>query len=138
MAKRQVVIQEEDSGLSMTPLIDIVMLLLIFYIVTTAFIDRELELKLPESDSSSIPEEKQKFTIEVGRDGGLALNGERVTIERLDLTLETEQAADNIQSVEIRADKEVSHGRFVEVLGVVKKHGIEAVGIAVKQRASAS
>ncbi len=127
---------EEEAGLTMTPLVDIVLLLLIFYIVTTAFVDRELELKLPEADASSVPEEKKKFTIEVSQDGGLALNGELVTLDRLDRTLETEQGNDNIQSVEIRADKAVSHGRFVEVLGVVKKHGIEAVGIAVKQRQS--
>jgi len=129
-------VSEEEAGLTMTPLVDIVLLLLIFYIVTTAFVDRELELKLPEADASSVPEEKKKFTIEVSQDGGLALNGELVTLDRLDQTLETEQGNDNIQSVEIRADKLVSHGRFVEVLGVVKKHGIEAVGIAVKQRQS--
>jgi len=134
MARKQQ--SDEEAGLTMTPLVDIVLLLLIFYIVTTAFVDRELELKLPEADASSVPDEKKKFTIEVSKDGGLALNGELVTLERLDRTLETEQNADNIQSVEIRADKLVSHGRFVEVLGVVKKHGIEAVGIAVKQRQS--
>jgi len=118
----------------MTPLVDIVLLLLVFYIVTTAFIDRELELELPEADASSVPEEKKMFTIEVSQDGELALNGERVTLGRLDRTLESEAAADNIRSVEIRADKLVAHGRVVEVLGVVKKHGIEAVGIAVKAK----
>ena len=127
---------EEEAGLTMTPLVDIVMLLLIFYIVTTAFVDRELELQLPEADASSVPEEKKKFTIEVNESGTIALNGEVVTIERLDRTLETEQSNDNIKSVEIRADKLVTHGRVVEVLGIVKKHGIEAVGIAVKQKAT--
>ncbi len=129
---------EEDVTLSMTPLLDVVLLLLIFYMVTTAFIDREIELQLPESDASAIPEEKRKFTIEIGTgEGEIALNGELVTLGQLDRTIAAEAEADNIQSVEIRADKFVIHGRVVEVLGIVKKHGVEAVGIAVKQTRAA-
>ncbi len=129
---------EEEANLMMTPLIDVVLLLLIFYMITTAFIDREIELQLPESDASAIPDEKKKFTIEIGQEEGeIALNGQMVTIEELDRTIEFEAGADHIRSVEIRADKYVIHGRVVQVLGIVKKHGVEAVGIAVKQSRAA-
>ena len=130
MAKRE----QEEVSLSMTPLIDCVLLLLIFYIVTTSFVDREIDLQLPESDASAVPEEKKKFTIELGREGELALNGKPATLETIDAAIALEAAADNIQSVEIRADRFVIHGKVVEVLGIVKKHGVDAVGIAVKQR----
>ena len=129
---------EEEATLSMTPLLDVVLLLLIFYMVTTAFIDREIELQLPASDASAVPEDEKKFTIEIGREEHeVALNGELVTIGELEQRIALEAAADNIQSVEIRADRFVIHGRVVEVLGIVKKHGVEAVGIAVKQSRSA-
>ncbi len=125
----------DEGGLSMTPLIDVVLLLLIFFVVTSSFQDREIELQLPESDSSAIPEEKKKFVIEIGRGPDeLAINGERITIEGIDRLIEVEAAADNIQSVEIKADEYVYHRRVIEVLGIVKKHGVEAVGIAVRQR----
>lgn len=120
----------------MTPLIDIVLLLLIFYIVTTAFIDRELQLQLPEADASAIPEEKTKYTIEINKEGVIALNGRQTTKEALDSTLASD--FEKIKSVEIRADRFSFHGMVVEVLGIVKKNGIEAVGIAVKQRQSGS
>jgi biopolymer transport protein ExbD len=125
--------EEEEATLSLTPLIDVVLLLLIFYVVTTAFIDRAIDLQLPESQSSAIPDEKKKLTIELGVGGALALNGEPITIERLDRGIEREAKADMIKAVEIRADRRVIHGRVVEVLGIVKKHGIDNVGIAVKQ-----
>jgi biopolymer transport protein ExbD len=125
--------RDEEAALGLTPLIDVVLLLLIFYMVTTAFVDREIELQLPESQSSAVPEEKKKFTIELGQRGELALNGELITVEILDRRIGREARADNIRAVEIRADKNVIHGRVVEVLGVVKKHGVENVGIAVKQ-----
>ena len=125
----------DEGGLSMTPLIDVVLLLLIFFVVTSSFQDREIELQLPESDSSAIPEEKRKFVIEIGRGPGeLAINGKRTTIEGIDREIEAEAAADNIQSVEIKADEYVYHHRVIEVLGIVKKHGVEAVGIAVRQK----
>ena len=47
---------------------------------------------------------------------------------------EREAAIDNVRSVEIKADEFVYHGRVIQVLGIVKKHGVEAVGIAVKQK----
>ncbi len=128
--------RDEEANLSMTPLIDVVLLLLIFYVVTTAFVDREITLELPESDASAIPEDKKKFTVEIGQSGALALNGRAMTIELLDRTIEVAAAADDIQSVEIRADRNVIHGRVVQVLGIVKKHGVDSIGIAVKQTQS--
>ncbi len=114
------------------PLIDVVLLLLIFYMVTTAFVEREIKLELPESQSSALPDEKKKFTIEIGRDGAIALNGKRTSIDSLDRRIGREAQAGNIRAVEIRADKLVIHGRVIEVLGIVKKHGVDNVGIAVK------
>ena len=125
----------DEGGLTMTPLIDVVLLLLIFFVVTTSFQDREIELQLPESESSAIPEEKKKFVIEIGRGpDDLALNGERITIQGIDNLIAAEAAVDNIQSVEIKADEYVYHRRVIQVLGIVKKHGVEAVGIAVKEK----
>ena len=125
--------EEEQATISMTPLIDMVLLLLIFYVVTTSFVDREIELLLPESQASQVPEEKKKFSVELGAGGKIALNGELTTVEAFDRRIGMEAAADNIRAVEIRADWRVVHGRVVEILGIVKKHGVENVGIAVEQ-----
>ncbi len=126
--------EEEEAAISMTPLIDMVLLLLIFYIVTTSFVDREIVLELPESQASQVPEEKKKFTVELGAGGKMALNGELITVEGFDRVIGAEALADNVRAVEIRADRRVIHGRVVEVLGIVKKHGIANVGIAVEQQ----
>ena len=55
------------------------------------------------------------------------------TVEILDRTIGAEAAIDNIRAVEIRADLNVRHKFVVEVLGIVKKHGVESIGIAVQQ-----
>jgi len=97
MARRQR--DEEEATLGLTPLIDVVLLLLIFYIVTTAFVDREIELQLPDSQSSAVPDERKKLRIELGRGGEIALNGELMTIKRLDLTIGAQARSDQIRSV---------------------------------------
>lgn len=133
MATRRIE-EEESASLNMTPLIDMVLLLLIFYVVTTSFQDREIQLQLPESQASQVPEEKKKFTVELGVDGRMALNGELITVDGFDRVIGMEAANDNIRAVEIRADRRVIHGRVVEVMGIVKKHGIDNVGIAVEEQ----
>ena len=125
--------EEDEASLSLTPLIDVVLLLLVFYIVTTAFVDREIDLELPDSQSSQVIEEKKKYTVELGIGGALALNGDPITVPVLDEFIGQEAAADAIRAVEIRADRRVVHGRVIEILGIVKKHGVDNVGIAVKQ-----
>jgi biopolymer transport protein ExbD len=123
----------DEGGLTMTPLIDVVLLLLIFFVVTTHFSEREIELQLPDSQSSQVPKEKKKFVVELGVGGAIALNGSPTTVDLFDVMIGQAAVQDEIRSVEIRADRRVIHGRVVEVLGIVKKHGVDNVGIAVKQ-----
>ena len=121
---------EEEATLSMTPLLDVVLLLLIFYMVTTAFIDREIELQLPESDASAIPEEKKKFTIEIGREEHeVALNGELVTIGELEQRIALEAAADNIQCLSRLSSKPAPpHAQFRDVVScLLEIHGRSSV-----------
>ncbi len=125
---------DEEAQLSMTPLIDVVLLLLIFFVITTVFADREIELQLPESQSSQVPPEKKKFMVELGIGGAVALNGNLITVDGFDVAIGQAARAEEVRAVEIRADRRVVHGRVVEILGIVKKHGIDNVGIAVKQQ----
>ena len=72
--------------------------------------------------------------VELGVNNQLALNGELVTVKVLDRRIADAAKSDEIRAVEIRADRLVIHGRVIEVLGIVKKHGIDNVGIAVKAK----
>ena len=131
MARRT--IEGDEAQLSLTPLIDVVLLLLIFFIITTVFDEREIELQLPESQSSQVIQEKKNYTIELGIGGAIAMNGEPTTVALMDVSIGREARLDAIRAVEIRADRRVVHGRVVEVLGIIKKHGVDNIGIAVKE-----
>jgi biopolymer transport protein ExbD len=75
--------QEENFSLELTPLVDVVFLLLIFFMVSTVFVDfkRQMDISLPLSTSSLPSETEEPVKIELTVDKNIFLNGEKVTFE---------------------------------------------------------
>ncbi len=126
--------EEEEATIQLTSLIDVVFLLLIFFMLTTTFADftRRLDIELPEARAATTKEKQLKYTIELDDNGRIALNGEIVTLAVLDSTLHRDAAAGKVKGAVLRADRSVTHGNVVRVLGIVRDAGIEEVGIAVR------
>jgi biopolymer transport protein ExbD len=125
---------EEDYGLQLTPLIDVIFLLLIFFMVSTAFIDftRRLDIQLPESKSADVVEKVKSFMIEMAEDKKVYLNGEEITIDALDSKLKESSKKATRVSVIIKADKRLPYGNVIKVMGIVKNAKIRDIGVAVK------
>ena len=124
--------EEEDYSLKLTALIDVVFLLLIFFMVSTAFVDftRQVDIELPESASGAPTPKTKVYTIEINRDGGIFLDG--LETDLLDLPGRIKAGGINVKrSVIIRADKKLNYGLAVEVMGICKQAGINDIGLAV-------
>ncbi len=117
----------------MVPLIDVVFLLLIFFLMGTTFVDLldKLDIRLPES-AVATRQERRNHLIEMGIDGRVFVDGGLVTMEELSVRLEQLQWDPGTRSrvVIIKADKRVTHGDVVKVMGICKEIGIFQVGIA--------
>ena len=126
--------EEEDAAIQLTSLIDVIFLLLIFFMLTTTFADftQRLDIELPEARAATTKEKQLKYTIELDFQGHIALNGEIVTLEVLDRTLHRDAGAGKVKGAVLRADRGVTHGDVVRVLGIVRDSGIQEVGIAVR------
>ena len=120
--------QDTTGGTPLAPLLDVVFLLLIFFVVTTSFAESHLPLDLPEA-SSGKPGEESALRIEIDAEGGIVVEGEPILLDALGLRLEEAHAEK--RPIEIRADRTSEHGRFVTVLDLARQIGIEAIGIAV-------
>jgi biopolymer transport protein ExbD len=126
--------EEEDYGLQLTPLIDVVFLLLIFFMVSTAFIDftRRMDIQLPESKAADVAEKIKNFVIEMPEDKKIYLNGKETSEARLEKELiESSKDAKRV-SVIIKADKRLPYGNVIKVMGIVKNAKIRDIGVAVK------
>jgi biopolymer transport protein ExbD len=125
MSRRQ---RRESLSMDLTPLIDMVFLLLIFFLVTSTFKKDELALllKLPKAEEGTGSEKKiEQLTIELSSDQ-VAVNGKKSSIEALPATL-TNTEKDTL--VNLRVDGEVKYTRLVKVLDLLQMNKLENISL---------
>ena len=116
------------SNLSLTPLIDIVFLLLIFFLVATRFAeeDRELDVVLPSaSEAQPLTVQPKEIFINISKDGGYFVEGKTLTPEEIEGLLERAVVNNPTnQSVILRADKRVSLDSVVVIMNLCNRAGV--------------
>jgi biopolymer transport protein ExbD len=124
---------EEEFSINLPSMTDIIFLLLIFFMVATVLKDsaRRLDVQLPEARSGQVAEARL-LTIEMAADGAISLNGELVTQEQLEQQLQPTGAAEGQRSAVIKADKRLTYGKVIEVMGLCQASGIGDIAVAVK------
>jgi biopolymer transport protein ExbD len=116
------------GGLTLAPMIDVVFLLLIFFMVSTTFISRPgLKINLPESDATA-ETPTERWVVSVAQTGQLYLDKNPVALPDLKETLRR-----NPKPVLIRADETISHGTVVAILDGVRSAGIESVNLSTEK-----
>jgi len=129
--------RREEVTLNLPSLVDVVFLLLIFFMLTTTFsqVLTKLDIKLPES--RAVVEQKKRDTIiEIAEDGRLALNGSLITLEDLDKKLAQIAKESPEETIIIKADKNVRYGRVIKVMGICKSYNLNKLGMAAIQEGS--
>jgi len=124
---------DESFSFDLTPLVDVVFLLLIFFMVSTAFVDftRQMDISLPSSKSSVPSEVREPVKVELTVDKQIFLNGEKVTLEEFESALSKISVSKNNAAV-IRADKNLPYGNVIKIMGILQSAKILDIGVAVK------
>lgn len=129
---RKVRVEEEDAAIDMTPMLDIVFIMLIFFIVTTVFVkEAGIEVNKPEATEAFMPKNANIF-IAVTEDGDVWLDKRQVAADSVRANVErllTEQPTDYVI---IQADVKAKHGLVVEIMDQVKDAGIDKISIATR------
>jgi biopolymer transport protein ExbD len=126
---------DETPTLNLTPMIDIVFLLVIFFMVGTKFteLERKIGLKVPEvSDSGALTAAPERRVVNVYRDGAVTLDREPVTLEQLTQQLAAARTQYADLGVLVRGDAKGEFQRVAEVLNACKQAGISELGISVR------
>ena len=122
----------QETKLDLTPLVDCVFLLLIFFMVTTVFSTTPgLRVDLPKAAESDMPPEKD-LNIVISKDGDLELNGVPVTMENLERALQEAKETYRSRVLIIKADKKTYHEVVVDVMDAAKGVGIDELAIATE------
>jgi len=129
--------QDEEVTLELTPLIDMVFQLLIFFLLTTTFAvnvrEGGLEVDLPRAKSAQIPSLSRQVVIAILKDGRMVVGGETVSDEQLRRKLEQVAKEDPRTMVVVQADKAVDHGHVVHAMDLAANLGLKRLAIATVQ-----
>lgn len=121
-------------ALELTPLIDVVFLLLIFFMVSTTFVsdDGGLAVELPRSENRDLIPEGRDVALAISADGTMQIDGEVHDLDQLRRKLKATAEEDPSTMVVVRADKDLAHGRVVEVMDLVRELGLTQFAIATE------
>jgi len=124
MAREKAKIKPAEQ-LDLTPMIDVVFQLLIFFMVTAVFaITPGLDIKLPEADTAQAPDKENLFIV-VDQDGNMKLNHKTVTFANLKEELVSKRAIlDNTTAIIIQGDERATHGQIVNIMDIAREVGL--------------
>ena len=121
------------TEINLTPLIDVVFILLIFFLITSTFVQNpRIEVQLPKASSAPPTSEQSSLVITVTDQGRIIHHGEAVGIDELQSRLEGLHAKSPDQLVIVHADQATQHGQVVEVMDLARKVGFSMLAIATE------
>lgn len=119
------------AEINVVPLVDVVLVLLVIFMVTAPLLYRGMDIKLPQAATNTIkPEERKVLTIE--KNQAVYLDKEEVGLARLETRLHALKGASPDVSIYLRADREVPYGTVVQVMDLIKRAGIDKLGIVTE------
>ncbi|MGQ7247013.1 ExbD/TolR family protein [Halomonas sp. V046] len=124
---------DESSEVNLTPMLDVVFIMLIFFIVTTSFIKESgVEIERPESSAASARPDVQVL-VAITPEGAVWVDGEPVDIHRIGTTVAGMVSDDG--SVVIQADREAATGVLIEVMDRLRDADVDKVAVAAQRSA---
>lgn len=123
---------ERDDVMNLTPMVDVVFLLLVFFLAATTFANEEVELdlRLPEARTGEAATPGQPIVVNLSADGRILVQGREVTLEALRQKLAAAQQRDSKQAVLVRGDREAQFGLGMQILDACRAARLTKVDFA--------
>jgi biopolymer transport protein TolR len=120
------------SEINVTPLVDVMLVLVVIFIITAPLLASSVRLDLPRTDAAQAGQAPAFVTLAVDKTGQAYLNDKPVNAEQLAQGLAQAAAKNPDTEVQLRADTAVPYGRVVEVMGAAQKAGLNRMGFVAE------
>jgi biopolymer transport protein TolR len=120
------------SDINVTPLVDVMLVLLIIFMITAPMMTQGLKVDLPETTSKSLRQEEKPLVVTIDKAGGISINNVQQVRALMIQELEKNYAANKDQPIFLRADKNVAYGIVVGVMTDIKTVGFDKIGMITK------
>ncbi len=126
------------SDINMTPLIDVMLVLLVIFMITAPLMTTSLKLDLPKAEGARPSDAPQFIAVAIDAQGQLFVGDEAVTAAQLLQRARDAAQRDPLTEVQLRADSRVPYGRVAELIGLVQDAGLSRVGFVTETPAAAA
>lgn len=120
------------SEINVTPMVDVMLVLLIIFMVTAPMMTQGVNVDLPETTAKSLRQEEKPIVITVSKEGDISINKIPLIRALLIQELQNNYAANKNQPIFLRADKNVPYGHVVTVMADIKAVGFDKIGMITK------
>ncbi|TGL58812.1 ExbD/TolR family protein [Leptospira sarikeiensis] len=124
---------EEIGSINITPMVDVILVLLVIFMVTANFLKKEsININLPKADAvdSNLAKTVQ---VALSKDGKVFLEGTETDIPRLEAHLQKEAKIRPNMRITLSADSSLPYGKIAETMGKIKKAGVHQIALSVKR-----
>lgn len=126
--------QREDPRVDLTAMIDVVFLLLIFFMISTTFVETSgLTIKLPEASTTIVDQKQKEVKIYLSKEGAITVDKQEMSVAALNAHLKSFGRRSSDMTFLLLADKEARHGRVVELMDSAKNAGFGKLAIATEK-----
>ena len=120
------------SEINVTPLVDVMLVLVVIFIITAPLLASSIKLELPKTNAAQISEAPKFVTVVIDKSSQVFLNDQTTDLAALADSLRKSAVANPDTEVQLRADDAVPYGRVVEVMGVAQKAGLNRIGFVAQ------
>ena len=120
------------SEINVTPLVDVMLVLLVIFMLTAPLLTSAVRLDLPSADAPSSNAAPAALTLALDAQGGLFLNDRPVTPEQLRLRLQEVARTHPETELQLRADQALAYGKVVEVMALAQQAGLSRIGFVAQ------
>ncbi|WP_369026035.1 ExbD/TolR family protein [Qipengyuania sp. RANM35] len=117
------------SEINVTPLVDVMLVLLIIFMVTAPLLTAGVPINLPDSRASALPQEQQQVTISIDESGYVYIDDARVPVGGLPEALKNLPRTGEGPDITLRADRALDYGRVMAVMGELNRAGLNRISL---------
>lgn len=120
------------SDINVTPLVDVMLVLLIIFMITAPMMTQGVDVDLPETTARPLPQKEKPIVISIDREGAITLDRIKITRRLLRQKLGKLALTSKDRPVFLNADKRVAYGQVINIMADVKNAGFEKLGMVTK------
>jgi biopolymer transport protein TolR len=120
------------SQINVTPLVDVMLVLLVIFMVTAPIIQQGVQVNLPQAKAAAIPGTDELLVVSIAKNGKIYLNDNVMTLDELGTKMRAIRTNLADKQVYVRADQDVRYGLVMQTIAELKQAGVDRVGMVTR------